>query len=451
MNILMLTNTYKPLVGGLERSVEAFSREFRKLGHRVIIVAPEFEDMQPDPDVIRIPAIQNFNGSDFSVQLPIPGVLPDALGDFKPDIVHAHHPFLIGDTALRIAYKNNVPLIYTYHTAFEYNLHYVPIKESTLKKFVIELSTGYANLADHVFAPSESIKAILQERGVTTPIDVIPTGIDLKSFSHGKGQAFRRKHGIPLRAFVVGYVGRLAPEKNLEFLATAVARFIQKVPQAVYMVAGKGPSEAILREIFSREKVEKNLFLVGTVTGTNLSDCYHAMDVFAFALQSETQGLVLAEAMACRVPVVAVDAAGVREVVKDEKNGRLLSVESMDDFVAALEWIHSIPDERRREIQRACRQTASEFAMNKIVKKVGQVYFSLILKDFVRRPSENSVWENTLRLIKAQWDLTRNLTKATGTMLLPESAPEPSIIVEPEKNKGPANPTWHSRLVQIFY
>src|SRR5437867_7598453 len=101
MNILMMANTYKPLVGGLEKSIEAFTNEYRKSGHKVFIVAPEYPDMVPENGVIRIPAIQNFNGSDFSVQLPIPGVLIEALGDFRPDIVHSHHPFMVGDTALR--------------------------------------------------------------------------------------------------------------------------------------------------------------------------------------------------------------------------------------------------------------------------------------------------------------------------------------------------------------
>ena len=165
MNILLMTNTYKPLVGGLEKSVINFSEEFRALGHRVVIVCPDYPDMKPEEDVIRVPAIQQFNGSDFSVQLPIQGTLTEALGDFKPDIVHSQHPFLIGDTALKIASKFNVPLVFTHHTLYEQNVHYVPGNEESLKRFVIELSTGYANLADHVFAPSESVMLMMKERG----------------------------------------------------------------------------------------------------------------------------------------------------------------------------------------------------------------------------------------------------------------------------------------------
>src|SRR5260221_637002 len=106
MNILQMSNTYKPILGGLEKSVESFTQAYRARGHRVIVVAPEFEEMPPlEKDVIRMPAIQNFNKTEFSIKLPIPGVLSEALGDFKPDIVHAHHPFFMGATALRVAYK----------------------------------------------------------------------------------------------------------------------------------------------------------------------------------------------------------------------------------------------------------------------------------------------------------------------------------------------------------
>jgi glycosyltransferase involved in cell wall biosynthesis len=158
MKILMMTNTYKPIVGGVERSVETFTEEYRSNRHRVIIVAPQFKNIPKDEtDVIRVPAIQNFNGTDFSVQVPIPGVLSRALMGLRPDIVHAHHPYLIGDTALRVAAKHKAPFVFTYHTFYERYTHYVPGDSPVLKRFVIALSTGFANLCNMVFAPSQSV------------------------------------------------------------------------------------------------------------------------------------------------------------------------------------------------------------------------------------------------------------------------------------------------------
>src|SRR3989338_3403458 len=286
MNILMMSNTYKPLVGGLEKSIESFTKSFREEGHRVIVVAPEFANMKVEKDVIRIPAIQNAGGSQFSVQPPVPSGLEEALGDFKPDIVHAHHPFLVGDTALRIARKHHTPLVYTHHTLFEQNTHYLPGNPKGLKRFMIELSTGYANLADQVFAPSESVLELIKERGVTTPIKVVPTGVDILRFSIGARTKFRESLKIPLDSFVVGHVGRLAPEKNLEFLASAVAAFLKLEPTARFLVGGNGPSEEEIKTICERQNVGDRLYMAGALKGKELVSAYHAMDVFLFASQN---------------------------------------------------------------------------------------------------------------------------------------------------------------------
>ena len=326
MNILMLSNTFTPHVGGVARSVETFTAEYRRRGHRVLIVAPEFPDMpQQETDVVRISAIQNFNASDFSVALPIHPQLGDAVDAFGPDVVHAHHPFLLGITALRLARHRGLPLVFTHHTLYEQYTHYLPGDSPVLKRFAIELATRYANLTDRVFAPSESIRELLRERGVTTPIAVVPTGVCLERFAQGDGPGFRRLTGIPETACVVGHLGRLAPEKNLEFLAEAVADFMRGNSGAHFLVIGSGPSEAAIRELLARSGVVERLHIAGILQQQQLADALHAMDVFAFASTSETQGMVLTEAMAAGLPVVALDAPGAREVVRDMHNGRLLT------------------------------------------------------------------------------------------------------------------------------
>ena len=427
MNILIMTNTYKPMVGGLEKSVISFAEEYRKAGHRVIIVAPELPDMQPEEDVIRIPAFQHYNGSDFSVQLPIQGTLTKALGDFCPHIVHSQHPFLIGDTALRIASKYNVPLVFTHHSLYEENVHYMPGNEEGLKRFMIELSTGYANLADHVFAPSESVRLMMIERGVTTGIDVVPTGIYTQQFTRGAGKAFRKELNIPIDAFVLGHVGRLAPEKNLEFLTRAVAQFLKKEPNAHFLIGGTGPSEEPIKEIMAKEGLEHRLHLAGMLKGKELVNAYHAMDVFVFASQSETQGLVVTEAMASGVPVVAVDAPGVREVVKDAINGRLIAHESIEDFVAGLGWLKKQPVSGMKKIRKACKETAKHFTMKDCAQKALDIYVTLATnKGFCRRKHEEGFWSNVVHSIQAQWETAKNLTHATEAYmsLAPETLPD---------------------------
>ncbi len=438
MNILMMTNTYKPLVGGLEKSVSSFSKEFREAGHRVVIVAPEYPDMQPEKDVIRIPAMTNFNGTDFSVQLPIQGTLTEALGDFCPHIVHSQHPFLIGDTALRIASKYKVPLVFTHHSLYEENVHYMPGNIEALKRFMIELSTGYANLADHVFAPSESVMLMMKERGVTTAIDVVPTGIYTDQFARGAGKIFRKKLNIPADAFVVGHVGRLSPEKNLEFVTRAVAQFLKKEPKAHFLIGGTGPSEEAIKEIMAQEGVADRLHLAGMLKGKDLVRAYHAMDVFVFASQSETQGLVVTEAMAAGIPVVAVDAPGVREVVKDRVNGRLLVNESIEDFVLALMWLKKQPVSSIKKIKKACKETAQGFSMKDCAQRALKIYVSLTINNGFSRPNrEDSFWPNAIRSIQTQWGLAKNLTQATGAYMSP--APETVTDVNTVQELAEAN------------
>ena len=333
MRILMMTNTFTPHVGGVARSVESFTTTYRQLGHPVLVVAPEFDNMPGEEiDVVRIPAIQNFNGSDFSVVLPAPGFLRSAVEAFEPDIVHSHHPFLIGSTALRLARQFSLPIVFTHHTMYEQYTHYVPGDSETLKRFVINLSTRYANLCDHVFAPSASIAAVLRKREVVAPIDVVPTGVSLELMSKGNGAAFRTVMGIPEDAFVIGHVGRLAPEKNLGLLTDAVVAFLKSDSRACFLLVGWGPSRAPLWRAFREAGLAERLYETGVLTHPILASAYQAMDLFAFASKSETQGMVLIEANAAGVPVVALNAPGVREVVVDGENGRLLAEESVEAF-----------------------------------------------------------------------------------------------------------------------
>lgn len=418
MNIVMLTNTYTPHVGGVARSVEAFTGEYRRRGHRVLVVAPEFNGMpQHEIDVVRIPAIQQFNGSDFSAVLPVSGLLTDALDAFQPELVHAHHPYLLGMTALRIARYRKLPLVFTHHTLYEQYVHYVPVDSPAFGRFVIELATLYANVCDQVFAPSESIAELLRQRGVSTPIAVVPTGVNIEHFGHGDGPGFRRQLGIPGDAFVVGHLGRLAPEKNLRFLAEAVAAFLKTQPNARFLVAGKGPSEADIRAIFARERLSENLHMAGVLGPQQLADAYHAMDVFAFASKSETQGMVLTEAMAAGTPVVGVNAPGVREVVRDTQNGRLLHDETVEAFAAALQWMAALPDSERQALKQSARETAAAFSMPRSAATALACYEALRARTVADHSEEDAEWERVLRLIQAEWTVLKGLAAAAAAAL----------------------------------
>ncbi len=429
MNIVMFTNTYTPHVGGVARSVESFTREYRRKGHRTLVVAPEFPGTaDQEEDLLRIPAIQNFNGSDFSLVLPVSGLLKDTMKAFRPEIIHSHHPYLLGVTALRIARYRGIPLVFTHHTRYEEYSHYVPGDSPLLKRFIIETATQYANLADLVVAPSESIRNLLREREITTAVEIVPTGVVLENFSWGEGAGVRRQLNIPEDSYVVGHLGRLAPEKNIQFLTRSVAEFMRAAKDrsdgsgsscpCYFLVIGTGPEESTIREIFREAGLGSQLHMLGTLHQPELADALAAMDVFAFSSKSETQGMVLTEAMAVGIPVVALDAPGAREVVQDRDNGRLLpETASVREFASALASLAEQSPPERSQMRESARRTAESFSMNRTAEKILGCYAALQPYKSVGWAEPEESWEASLRLIKTEWDILKSAGSAAGAAL----------------------------------
>jgi 1,2-diacylglycerol 3-alpha-glucosyltransferase len=412
VKIVMFTNTYLPHVGGVARSVSTYEEEFRRRGHDVRIVAPQFEGaMESTEFVLRTPALQHFNGSDFSVTLPQPGLIAEFLDGFQPEIIHSHHPFLLGDAALRAAWTRRLPLVFTHHTLYEQYTRYVPLDSEALQRVAIQMATEYCNLCTHVIAPSESIAELLAQRCVTTPITAIPTGIDLDAFGKGDGGACRRRFEISDDALVVGHVGRLAAEKNLAYLAKAVAQFLKAHPDAVFLVVGSGDFEDDVRELVSEVAGAKQLVMTGSRTGQELVDAYAAMDVFAFSSQSETQGMVLAEAMAARTPVVALDGAGVRDVL-NESNGRILPADApIEAFVASLDEI-TRNREALKKLGESSRQSVREFGLDVCSDRILNLYQQLIDAQAIRDDADYGPWDRMLARLEIEWNLIVQKTSA---------------------------------------
>lgn len=410
----MMTNSYFPFVGGIERSIQSFSDEFRRAGHEVMIAAPEWEGQAVDEQyVIRLPAIKKFYHTEFSVNVPLPGLIPKLYKEFAPDIIHSHHPFFLGDLALRMSRQYHIPLVFTYHIMFEKYVHYLPVKNDTARRFVIELAAGYSNLAHHVIAPSNSVRDLLKERGVTAPMTVVSSGVDLRKFSLGNRASFRQQNRIPESAFVIGYVGRLAPEKNLDFLVGCLLRCLKVDPSVHVVVAGSGPSESMIEDAFRSAGLRDRLHMIGILHDQELVDAYYAMDVFAFTSVSETQGMVLLEAMAAGVPVVALDSTGVRDVVNDLENGRLIKETSESEFVQALQWYRSLPEDQKMAMSDKTRQTAQKFSKAACATSMMTVYQQLRHQETFHDETADNAWTHLRERMKAEWDLFKNLLEAS--------------------------------------
>ena len=432
MKICMFTNTYLPHVGGVARSVKTFATDLEKKGHHILIVAPVFPGHEAEDrnqnNILRVPAVQQFNGSDFSVRIPIPFFIDETINNFDPQIIHSHHPYLLGDAALRLSRRRNLPLIFTHHTLYEAYVHHLNVKSDTLQQFAAHLSTEYANLCDRVIAPSQSIADLLNQRGITSPVDIIPTGVDRQFFSEGNKSKFRKTHGIDESAFVIGHLGRLASEKNLEYLANSVCKTIENFPKTLFLVAGDGPCKKQIAQIFKDRGIEKKLIMPGNVTGQEVADAYHAMDLFIFSSHTETQGMVLTEAMAAGLPVIALDAPGVREVIEHNKNGLLLHHNtSMEEFSAAISKAVE-NDTVLKKWRVNALNTAEQFSRECSADKLERLYTSMTTTDAThtteKRGQSLEPWETLLNGLQAEWDLMVQKAKSVVETL---QEPSPTI------------------------
>ncbi|ABA90095.1 UDP-glucose--1,2-diacylglycerol glucosyltransferase, putative [Syntrophotalea carbinolica DSM 2380] len=425
MNILMVTNTFTPHVGGVARSVQSYCDAFRQRGHRVLVIAPHFDGVPAhEPDVLRFPAIEHFHHSDFSVPLPAPVGLHRTLDEFAPDIVHSHHPFLLGHTALRTAAQRQLPMLFTHHTMYERYTHYLPIDSERVRRFAIELAVGYCNLCDAVVAPSTTLADCLRRRGVQRPIEVIPTGIDPQPYEGADGAAFREKIGVPAETFLVGYLGRLSPEKNLGFLARSVAAFMQQHSQVRFLMVGEGPARQEVQDIFREKQLTERLHLVGLLDRAVLAAAYRAMDTFVFASQSETQGMVLAEAMTAGTPVIAVSAPGVRDIVRDGYNGYLLAKEDSELFVAALNGMLALSRADRQRLQDGALDTARDFSMSRSADRMLALYAHLIVGHGKISPHHKR-WTAARNRMEEEWKILHNITHALAEALRTETGLQP--------------------------
>jgi 1,2-diacylglycerol 3-alpha-glucosyltransferase len=324
LRIGLFTNNYFPMLGGVPTAVETIRRDLEALGHEVVIVAPRMAGADDGGRwLIRVPAVPAPTYPDFALPLPLGPGLTRRLRALDLDVFHAHHPFLLGASARRLARASGRPFVFTYHTLYDRYAHYVPLlPRQVVARGAIRWSAGFADTADLVLAPSDFVARRLRAQGVRRPIEVLPTGIDLDRFRPGDRADARRTLRLAADDRVLLYVGRLDREKNLEFLLEAIARV--RVPRVRLLLVGRGTQAAALRRAAEARGVADRVDLRGGSPPDGLPAYYRAADAFVFASTTETQGLAVLEAMACGLPVVAVRATGIEEVVAEGVSGLLV-------------------------------------------------------------------------------------------------------------------------------
>lgn len=353
MQILMVSDVYFPRVNGVSTSIQTYCRELRDSGHSVTIVAPDYgaSDAANEFEVIRLPSRKiAFDPEDRLIRRASMTEVVEQLAERHWDVIHIHTPFRAHQIGVRLAKKTGRPTVESYHTYFEeYVADYFPWLPRSLGRLAVRwFSRRLCSEVTHLVVPTEEMSKVLEDYGISTPGTVIPTGIRLDEFSGGDGSVFRHQHGIAPDRLVLLTVGRLALEKNIDFLLDVLGRLVKDRPALLFVISGEGPDAKRLKKRTEVLGLGDNVYFVGNLDRQNaLLDCYRAADVFVFASRTETQGLVLIEAMALGVPIVSTAVMGTATVLKDVEGARISS-ESIEDFAAQVSDLLARPDERER-------------------------------------------------------------------------------------------------------
>ncbi len=315
MRVGFFTEVYRPVVNGVVASIDTLAEGLRDRGHQVYCFAPRVPGYdEADGPVFRMPSLPLPTRTPYRLTLPLVSRRNLNTVIKRLSLVHVHSPFVTGWMGLRYARRYGMPLVYTYHTQLEAYAHYVPFEPNATRYAASQLTRAFANSADAVVVPTPAMATRLRELGVGVRIEVVPSAIDVTAFGAGsRDDALRAFAGAGPSDRLALCVSRLAKEKNLELLVDAMA--IAADPSLRLVFAGDGPAREALEERARQCGVGARTRFLGIVAREQLPDLYASCDAFCMPSTTETQGLVLAEALAAGANVIAADAPQNRDVL----------------------------------------------------------------------------------------------------------------------------------------
>lgn len=371
MRIAMMTNNYKPFVAGVAISVERLTESLREMGHQVVVFAPDYNGQPEEKDVVRYGALLKGVAGGFSVPNPLDPEIERKFREGNFDVIHVHHPMMIGDTARYLSWKYHTPLVFTYHTRYEQYLHYIGL--SVLKGMMPFYIRSAAASCDVVVAPTPLMKSYLEDIRVKSQVRVLPTGLTRESFLPDEEKAGNlRRELLGDKRYLFCSVARLAKEKNLEFLLRSM-KIRKETCGSDFRLAliGDGPYRKELVKLAEKMGLKDEVVFVGKAPNQEVKNYCRAADLFVFGSLSETQGIVLLESMAAGTPVLAVRATGTEDVVVNGENGYMTEV-SETEFA---EKMMDILEKKELDVlRRGARETAESYGCERIAREAVLLY-----------------------------------------------------------------------------
>ena len=379
MRIGMFTDTYAPQVNGVVTSINTVKKELERTGHEVFVFAPRVKKSDQLENVFYFSSAPWPTSPEHHLSFPYALHLKK-FAELKLDVIHSHTPFSLGWLAVFLGKKYDIPILHTYHTLFTEYLHYIPlIGGSDFLDSVARRTLGrnYCAKCQRIVVPSSPMKKELQEWGVKQDIDIVPTGIDILPALNADGELIRKRYGISKDKKIVTYMGRLAKEKNISFLFKVYKKIVLVRKDVLFVVIGDGPYRSYLEQLAYSYGLQDNILFTGYVKDRELLYSWlKSTDVFAFASLTETQGLVVLEAMAAGTPVVAVNSMGVMDVISDNLGGQ---ASELDVSEFALKLTYLLADEKllQKKGEEALVKVAN-FTIEKMTAKLVASYEAIV-------------------------------------------------------------------------
>lgn len=376
MKLGIFTDSYLPYTSGVVRSIQTFKEELTSLGHDVFIFAPSYKNCNNESRVFRFTSIPSLTNREFTLAVPFSLRLKPIIQDLQLDLIHVHSPFLLGRLGARYARKEGIPLVFTYHTLYEEYVHYVPFARSLTKELAQKVSRDFCNQCDLVIVPTGIIADYLQKIGVTANIRKVPTGIRLNQFQTVDRFWLRQRFNIDPQEKILLFVGRLGQEKNIGLLLESFSLVNIEMNHTTLVLVGGGPEEEELRAEADRLGIGEKVIFTGTLPAEEVAKCYAGSDLFVFSSVSETQGIVIAEAKAAGLPVVAVGAYGVSEMVEHGMDGYLTEPEPLQ---LAKHICHVLKyDNLREQMSSRARTNAAKLSSVNCTQQLVKCYTDLL-------------------------------------------------------------------------
>jgi 1,2-diacylglycerol 3-alpha-glucosyltransferase len=378
MRILMISDVYFPRINGVSTSIQTFRRGLHAAGDETILIAPEYPGAAPDTEtgILRVPSRDvPRDPEDRAMKLGAIRALREQLQRLEPELVHIQTPFIAHYQGTALARALRIPVIETYHTYFEeYLHHYVPLMPRAIMRFIARRFTvSQCNVLDALVVPSRAMEQALLDYGVKCPMHIVPTGMEMERFAGGDGQRFRAQLGIAPGQPVLVHVGRIAHEKNIDFLFRMFAIVVRNKPGAVFVVAGEGPALASCKAHVRSLGLAEHVRFVGYLAREReLLDCYRAGDLFVFSSKTETQGLVLLESMALGVPVVSTAHMGTADIVSPQRGAQVAPDDEGEFANIVVRLLDDAP--RRAAMSAEARAYAATWSASAMAGRLSELY-----------------------------------------------------------------------------